>query len=170
MPVDSLFPTKEVRRQKFAYFLNPSELPQKTQKWIVQTIGSSTNGLNITKNDVLKDLEAQNISAYAFVWSSPTNWAFGCLQYYDWLDKGVPQLWITDVCRLGIKDSTKPSPIQNLVLLLQTITRIYSVQDVWLMVDDTESSHKLQTVYEGYGFVREGYYNPLKVFVMYRKN
>jgi hypothetical protein len=166
MPVDFLISPKEVRRQKFAYFLNPSELSPETQTWIIETIGSSTNGLAITKSDVMKDLETQNISAHGFVWNSETNWAFGCLQYYDWINKGTPQLWITDICRIGQKDPTSPSPIQNLFLLLKNIAKTQGISDVWLMVDNTESANKLQTVYEGYGFVREGYYEPLDVYVM----
>jgi hypothetical protein len=195
MPVHPLFPTKEVRTSKFAYFLNPSDLPKETQAWIVKTIGSSANGLNITEAEVLKDLETENLSAYTFVWNSPTDlnhdsslveqaeiesgdfchhlqlcspssWAFGSLQYYDWLETGEPQLWITDVCRIGTRDSTQPSPIQGLLKLLTTIAIQYQIDDVWLMVDEGASSEKLQSLYEGYGFQRQGVHAALNVYMM----
>jgi len=166
MPVEPLFPTKEVRTSKFAYFLNPSSLPKETQEWIAKTIGSSENGLNITEAEVQRDLETENLSAYTFVWNSPTNWAFGCLQYYDWLEEGEPQLWITDVCRIGPKETTQKSPIQGLLKLLNTLAIQYGVKTVWLMVDEGASSEKLQSVYEGYGFERQGVHAALSVYLM----
>ncbi len=166
MPVHPLFPTKEVRTSRFAYFLNPSDLPKETQAWIVKTIGSSANGLNITEAEVQKDLETENLSAYTFVWNSPSSWAFGSLQYYDCLETGEPQLWITDVCRIGTKDSTQPSPIQGLLKLLTTIAIQYQIDDVWLMVDEGASSEKLQSLYEGYGFQRQGVHAALNVYMM----
>ncbi len=166
MPVHPLFPTKAVHTPKFAYFLNPSDLPKETRTWIAKTIGSSANGLNITEADIEKDLQTKNLSGITMVWNSPTNWAFGNLQYHDWLEKGTPQLWITDVCRIGTKDPKKPSPIQGLLKLLNIIALQYGIETVWVMVEEDASADILQSVYEGYGFLKQGFNAPLNVHLM----
>ncbi len=167
MPAESFFSPREVRTESYVYFLAPSELPTATQEWIIRTLGTSPNGLGITERVMRKNLQRQNLSAVVYIPGA----AFGCLQYYDWLSVGTPQMWATDLCRITPEFQQvlpgepkapyiKPpeSPIPHLLSILVELAK----QDLWIMVE----VEKLVGVYERHGFQTVGFHQQLKAFIM----
>jgi hypothetical protein len=167
MPAEPFFTPCEVHTDSYAYFLAPSELPTETQEWIIRILGTSPNGLGITERVMRKNLQRQNLSAVVLIPGA----AFGCLQYYDWLATGTPQMWATDLCRISPEfqqvlpgESKTPyikppeSPIPRLLSILAELAK----QDLWIMVE----VEKLVEVYERYGFQTVGFHQQLKAFIM----
>ncbi len=154
MPVAPLFSPSDSRSFGNALFLSPSKLSSQTQEWIANTIGQSENRLNITRHTMLEGFANEDISAVGMVWRGDgSSWAFGCLQYYDWLDRGEPQMWLTDLCRIGAR-TCPTSPVADLLSLLKTPLLQHGIKELWLMVECGESEAILCRVYEAYGFQR----------------
>ncbi len=167
MPVEPFFTPSEFRSDAVCHFLEPSALPTVTQEWLIRTIGTAPNGLGITERVVRKHLQRQNLSAIVLIPGT----AFGCLQYYDWLSVGTPQMWCTDVCRISpefqhvLPGETrtpyrKPpdSPIPTLLSCMMDLAK----QDIWVMVE----IEKLVGVYARYGFQIIEYNPTLKATIM----
>lgn len=156
MPVAPLFSPSETVAHGRALYLVPSQLSSETQEHIANIIGTSNNRLNITKHTILDHFVEENISAVGFIWcGTPTEptWAFGSLQYFDWMNEGKPQMWLTDLCRMGTKP-THRSPVGELLAMFDTCLLEHNISDMWLMVDleDPVGAAVLIRVYEAYGF------------------
>lgn len=151
MPVEPLFAPSEIRAFGQALFLSPSDLPTETQHWIAVTVGASQNRLQISETNMMDHFAKRNISAVGFVWCDPDAWAFASLQYYDWFGKGEPQMWLADLCRMGIRPTDR-SPVGELLKLFTDCLLAHGVHELWLMVDCDENADTLCRVYESYGF------------------
>ena len=151
MPVAALFaPLQVVARRKRALYLAPSQLPAATQASIARLAGGSGNRLRITQQHMLDNFAEENISAVGFVWCGCAAWTFGCLQYFDWLETGQPQMWLTDLCRQGPKPARR-SPVAELLDMFDKCLLSHGIQVMYLMLDST-SAPTLKRVYETYGF------------------
>lgn len=172
MPVTPLFVPTETVAFGRALYLAPSELPSKTQAHIARIVGTSNNRLQISEQAMLEHFRDENTSAVGFVWcgsSEKPGWAFGSLQYYDWLKIGEPQMWVTDLCRMGTKE-THTSPIATLLDMFTATCLAHHVSELWLMVDmeDRTIADILCHVYESYGFQRTHECRKLKSILMRR--
>lgn len=156
MPVVPLFAPTETVAFGRALYLSPSQLSPETQAYIARIIGTSDNRLGITEQTMLDNFADENISAVGFLWcgkSTEPAWAFGSLQYFDWLKTGTPQMWLTDLCRMGKKEICT-SPVGELLAMFNSCLLEHGISDMWLMVDleDPVSAIVLKRVYEAYGF------------------
>jgi hypothetical protein len=114
--------------------------------------------LGITQADARRNLHNREYSAIAFVENVDgvkKDEGSGALQYYDWCERGKPQLWINDLCRVTEldKEQTKPSisPIDVLLVLFEELAHAHHIRRVHLMVDE-DKRDVLGPLYERYGF------------------
>lgn len=79
--------------------------------------------------------------------------AIGALQYYDWCESGVPQLWINDVCRITTGEKSAESPVKILLSIFEVFAKSKGLVDIFLAVDDKEPERNvLPKIYERYGY------------------
>jgi len=112
--------------------------------------------LDIDEELVAENIENNEYSAIVFVKNKNyDDAASGTMQYYDWCEKGTPQIWINDLCRIATQ-KRDVSPTKALLQVFETIVTKYvkEARDIRLMVDkhNMEEAIVLTTIYSKYGY------------------
>lgn len=131
-----------------------------TERALVTRLGNRIqNGkkcLDIDEALVTENIENDEYSAIVFVKNKNyDDAASGTMQYYDWCEKGTPQIWINDLCRIATQ-KRDVSPTKALLQVFETIVTKYvkGVRHIHLMVDkhDLGEANALTTIYSKYGY------------------
>jgi hypothetical protein len=125
-------------------------------------IQKGTRCLDITEEEVLKNIENRNYTALIYVKNDEIDdSATGAIQYWNWCDKNSSnkQLWINDLCRVnnsGISSSDIVSPILILFDAIKDFSISKLINTNYLMVETGKpGTAKLVEIYEKYGFRRD---------------
>jgi len=172
MPANRLFRSQKIEGERvfkgstfhYLLYLNPSYLAKEDKQYIVDNFGDRmVKGqvcLDITKTDTRRNLRNKEYSAIAFVKNAQMpegskDEGSGALQFYDWCEKGRPQLWVNDLCRVTefLPGQHKPtvSPIEFLFSLFEEYAKTKNLQNLYLMVDEDKRAI-LTPIYTNYGF------------------
>jgi hypothetical protein len=131
-----------------------------TEKMLIARFGNRIqNGqrcLDIDEALVTENIENDEYSAIVFVKNKNyDDAASGTMQSYDWCEKGTPQIWINDLCRIATQ-KRGVSPTKALLQVFETIVTKYvkGTRDIRLMVDkhNMEEANVLTTIYSKYGY------------------
>jgi len=110
--------------------------------------------LGNTRAIVEDNLENDDYSAICIV-DNGEDKAIGALQYYDWCESGVPQLWINDICRITIGAKSTESPVKILLNIFESFASSKGLVDIFLAVEDKKPEcNVLPKIYERYGYRR----------------
>jgi len=112
--------------------------------------------LDINETVVSKNIENDEYSVIAFIKNkNHDDVASGTLQYYDWCEKGKPQMWINDLCRISTSKQSV-SPVKALLKVFEMMTKTYTkrLKFINLMVDNEnlDKARVLIGIYKKYGF------------------
>jgi hypothetical protein len=165
MPVEPLF-NPEIRRgtrggASWILYPEPHQLNPVSQTEAIQLFTT------LDPSHVQELIQEQDYSAMACM-EYKDDRAVGILQYFNWcMDTEDPQLWITDLCRTGHKQSI--SPVWHLMNLFADVALEHGIHELWIMVECGPSLGILVRIYEGYGFEVTHRPTPLEDVIFLRK-
>jgi hypothetical protein len=147
---------------EYEYFLLPVIGPSKveTEKHIISRLGNRIqNGkkcLDIDEELVATNINNEDYSSVVFIKNkNHDDLASGTMQYFDWCNKGKPQVWLNDLCRVATEKQSV-SPVKALLTVFEMIATKYvkGVRYVYLMVDKEhpEEAVVLTKIYGKYGY------------------
>jgi len=113
--------------------------------------------LGITEDIVKEYITNKQYTALIYVKNNNTDdSATGALQYWDWCEAGVKQLWISDLCRVNNTNSrSNISPTSVLFDIIKNFSIEKGITENYLMVErETPGTEKLLEIYGKYGFKR----------------
>jgi hypothetical protein len=135
---------------------NKHSLEQNFIKRIGNRFQNGKHCLDITEEIVRKNILNNEYSAIIFVKNKAHNdSASATLQYYDWCNSGINQIWINDLCRIADKKKQPVSPVKVLFKVVEMITLQYikELRHINLFVDNLKPDRNiLINLYKNYGF------------------
>lgn len=147
--------------QTFTYTIypNPHNQVPKIKNELIELFGNriqkGKHCLGITEDIVKEYITDKQYTALIYVKNNNTNdSATGALQYWDWCESGVKQLWISDLCRVNNTNSrSNISPISVLFDIIKNFSIEKGITENYLMVErETPGTEKLLEIYGKYGF------------------
>ena len=149
--------------QTFTYTIypNPHNQVPKIKNKLIKDFGNRIQKghkcLGITEDIVKEYIKNEQYAALIYVKNNNTDdSATGALQYWDWCEAGVKQLWISDLCRINnTKDRSNISPISVLFDVVKDFYIEKGITENYLMVErEKPGTEKLLEIYGKYGFKR----------------
>jgi len=149
--------------QTFTYTIypNPHNQVPKIKNELIELFGNriqkGKHCLGITEDIVTEYITKKQYTALIYVKNNNTDdSATGALQYWDWCEAGVKQLWISDLCRVNNTNSrSNISPISVLFDVIKDFSIEKGITENYLMVErETPGTEKLLEIYGKYGFKR----------------
>ena len=147
--------------QTFTYTIypNPHNQVPKIKNELIELFGNriqkGKHCLGITEDIVKEYITDKQYTALIYVKNNNTDdSATGALQYWDWCEAGVKQLWISDLCRVNNTNSrSNISPINVLFDIIKNFSIEKGITENYLMVErETPGTDKLLEIYGKYGF------------------
>ena len=145
----------------FTYTIYPNphnqdtEVKNKLIKIFGNRIQKDKECLGITEDIVREYIKNKQYTALIYVKNNDTDdSATGALQYWDWCEIGVKQLWISDLCRVNNSGGQSTiSPIEVLFDTIEDFSKKYNITENYLMVEPNNSGTDiLLRIYRKYGF------------------
>jgi len=149
--------------QTFTYTIypNPHNQVPKIKNELIELFGNriqkGKHCLDITEDIVKEYITNKQYTALIYVKNNNTDdSATGALQYWDWCEAGVKQLWISDLCRVNNTNSrSNISPISVLFDIIKNFSIEKGITENYLMVErETPGTEKLLEIYGKYEFKR----------------
>jgi len=149
--------------QTFTYTIypNPHNQVPKIKNELIELFGNriqkGKHCLDITEDIVKEYITNKQYTALIYVKNNNTDdSATGALQYWDWCEAGIKQLWISDLCRVNNTNSrSNISPISVLFDIIKNFSIEKGITENYLMVErETPGTEKLLEIYGKYGFKR----------------
>lgn len=149
--------------QTFTYTIypNPHNQVPKIKNELIELFGNriqkGKHCLGITEDIVKEYITNKQYTALIYVKNNNTDdSATGALQYWDWCEAGVKQLWISDLCRVNNTNSrSNISPISVLFDIIKNFSIEKGITENYLMVErETPGTEKLLEIYGKYEFKR----------------
>jgi hypothetical protein len=147
--------------QTFTYTIypNPHKQDTKVKNKLIEVFGNRIQKdqkcLGITEAIVEEYIKNEQYTALIYVKNNNTDdSATGALQYWDWCEAGVKQLWISDLCRVNnTNDRSNISPISVLFDVIKDFSIEKGITENYLMVErEKPGTEKLLEIYGKYGF------------------
>ena len=143
----------------YAIYPNPHNQEVKIKNKLIEIFGNRIQKgkkcLGITEDIVREYITNKQYTALIYVKNNDTDdSATGALQYWDWCERGVKQLWISDLCRVNNTDSrSNISPISVLFDIIKNFSIEKGITENYLMVErEQPGTGKLLEIYSKYGF------------------
>jgi hypothetical protein len=149
--------------QTFTYTIypNPHKQDPKIKNKLIEVFGNRIQKgkkcLGISEDIVKEYIKNEQYTALIYIKNNNTDdSATGALQYWDWCEAGVKQLWISDLCRVNNTNSrSNISPISVLFDIIKNFSIEKGITENYLMVElETPGTEKLLEIYGKYGFKR----------------
>jgi len=167
----------------YTIYPNPHNQETKVKNKLIELFGNRIQKgqkcLGITEDIVKEYIKNKQYTALIYVKNNDIDdSATGALQYWDWCERGVKQLWISDLCRVNNTDSrSNISPISVLFDIIKNFSIEKGITENYLMVEPGKpGTEKLLEIYSKYGFkiadscVLEEYIAMKKSFVSNKNN
>jgi hypothetical protein len=153
--------------QTFTYTIypNPHKQDTKIKNKLIEVFGNRIQKgqkgqkdqkcLGITEDIVKEYIKNEQYTALIHIKNNNTDdSATGALQYWDWCEAGVKQLWISDLCRVNNTNSrSNISPISVLFDIIKNFSIEKGITENYLMVErEKPGTEKLLEIYGKYGF------------------
>lgn len=143
----------------YTIYPNPHNQEAKVKNNLIELFGNRIQKgqkcLGINEDIVKEYIKNKQYTALIYVKNNDTDdSATGALQYWDWCETGVKQLWISDLCRVNNTNSrSNISPISVLFDIIKNFSIEKGVTENYLMVErEKPGTEKLLEIYGKYGF------------------
>jgi len=145
----------------YTIYPNPHKQDSKVKNKLIKVFGNRIQKghhcLGITEDIIKEYIKNEQYTALIYLKNNNTDdSATGALQYWDWCEAGVKQLWISDLCRINnTKDRSNISPISVLFDVVKDFYIEKGITENYLMVErEKPGTEKLLEIYGKYGFKR----------------
>ena len=143
----------------YTIYPNPHNQEAKVKNKLIEIFGNRIQKgqkcLGITEDTVREYIKNKQYTALIYVKNNDTDdSATGALQYWDWCETDVKQLWISDLCRVNNTNSrSNISPISVLFDIIKNFSIEKGITENYLMVErEQPGTEKLLEIYGKYGF------------------